>query len=279
MLDNLTEPSEDSKTFYPSEEVEDSKEHPDTVEDDSSEDDQEVEEADESVEETEEEEAEDEDEPESMTVYGKEITREDFELMQNQQLMQADYTKKMQAVATERKQAETLSTDLSALITEFESELVGKRSEEELNELLEDGDSAEYLRRQNEIKAKQGRVDKAKAKLQETLKATQADESTKLVEVMTEWADPKTGQATQKADMASAVEYATSLGFDNAELNKLSDHKIIRALIDAGKYSKLKKSNPALSKVKTKANKKVGTKKVAEKAKAPKSDSQLFYGK
>ena len=278
MLDNLTEPSQDSKTFYPSDEVEDSQEHPDAVEDDSSDDDQEVEDTDESVEETEEEEAEGEDEPESMTVYGKEITREDFELMQNQQLMQADYTKKMQAVATERKQTETLSTDLSALITEFESELVGKGSEEELNELLEDGDSAEYLRRQNEIKVKQGRLDEAKAKLQKTLKATQADESNKLIEVMTEWADPKSGQATQKSDMDSAIEYATSLGFDNAELNKLSDHKIIRALIDAGKYRKLTKSKPATSKVKTKANKKVSAKKAVE-GKEPKTTAELFYKK
>lgn len=277
MLDNLTEPSEDSKTFYPSDEVEDSKEHPDTVEDDPSEDDQEVDDADESAEDAEEEEAETEDEPESMTVYGKEITREDFELMQNQQLMQADYTKKMQAVATERKQAETLSADLSAIITSFESDLVGENSEEELAELLEDGDTAEYLRRTKQIKDQKDKLKAAKAKISDALTETQASESKKLIEVMTEWADPKTGQETQKADMTAAVEYAASLGYDNAELNSLADHKIIKALIDAGKYHALKKSKPATSKVKTRANKKVSAKKAVE-GKTSKSTSELFYG-
>jgi fused signal recognition particle receptor len=279
ILDNLTEPSEDSKTFYPSEEVEESPgDNLDAEEDESSEEAEEAEGAEELADGDAEEEAGDEDDEESVTVFGKEITREEFDLMQNQQLMQADYTKKMQAVAEQRKQTEALGSDLSALIAEFESEIVGEGSEEELAELLEDDDSAEYIRRTNAIKAKKGKIKAAKAKLDETLKATQAEESKKLVEVMTEWLDPKKGQAAQKSDMSSAVEYSRSIGFSDAELDKLADHKVIRALIDAGKYRALLDSKPATTKVKTKASKKVSAKKAVEAKKATKSTSELFYG-
>jgi hypothetical protein len=208
-------------------------------------------------------------------VFGTEMTREEFDAMKDQQLMHADYTKKTQALADEKKQIEALSSDLSTFISEFESLIVNEESDEELKELKED-DYVEYMRRKESIDARKKKLKSAKSKQAETLKTIQADENQKLISVMTEWADPKKGQATQKSDVDTALKYAGDIGYSSDDLNKLADHKVIRALIDAGKYRELKKSKPAVSKRKTVASKKVTGKKVA-KAKA-KSDSELFYG-
>lgn len=278
MLDTLSEPSEIADKFYDKSEVEESLEDQPEAEDEA------VEESDieEDVEELEgedtEEEAEDEDGNEPLDVFGQEITREQFETMQNEQLMHADYTKKTQALAEDKKQTTVLNSELSSYVTEFESLIVNEVSEEHLNELLEDGDTAEYLRLQNQNKANKAKLKAVKAKQAEAFKATQAEESKKLVEVMAEWADPKTGQATQKADVSKALEFAAEIGFTNEDLEKLADHKVIRALIEAGKYRELKKSKPSLTKRKTPAAKKA-SKKPAQGAKKVISAADLFYPK
>lgn len=278
MLDTLSEPSEIADKFYNKSEVEESLEDQPEAEDEV------VEESDieEDVEELEgeetEEEAEDEDGNEPLDVFGQEITREEFDTMQKQQLMHSDYTKKTQALAEERKQVEALNTDLSSFIAEFESLIVSEVSEEELNELLEDGDTAEYLRRTNEIKANKAKLKAVKDKQAEAFKTVQAEENKKLIEQMTDWADPKTGQATQKADVDKALSYAEAVGFTKEDLEKLADHKVIRALIDAGKYRELKKSKPAISKRKTPAAKKASKKPAQGKTKKL-SPADIFYPK
>jgi len=276
MLDTLLEPSEIADKFYNKSEAEDSEqeqlEADDDVEESSEEEDAEELEGEEA-----EDEAEDEDGDEPLDVFGQEITREDFETMQKQQLMHSDYTKKTQALADERKKVEALNTDLSSYIAEFESTYVNEASEEELNELLEDGDTAEYLRRTNEIKANKAKLEAIKAKQAEAFKTIQTDENQKLIELMTDWADPKTGPETQKADIDKALGYAEAVGFTKEDLEKLADHKVIRALIDAGKYQSLKKSKPSLTKLKTKVAKKASKKPARSTKKL--SAAELFYPK
>lgn len=272
MLEDLSETSEEiANVFYSSDKEDSTEEQPD-LEDESSEVEEDHEElADEEAEETE----EDEDEPESIDAFGTEMTREEFDTMKDQQLMHADYTKKTQALADEKKQVEALSSDLSTFISEFESLIVNEESDEELKELQED-DYVEYLRRKELIDARKKKLVSAKSKQGEALKAVQADENQKLISVMTEWADPKKGEATQKSDVDTALKYAGDIGYSNEDLNKLADHKVIRALIDAGKYRELKDSKPAQSKRKTTASKKVIGKKVVQSK--PKSTAELFYG-
>lgn len=278
MLDTLSEPSEIADKFYNKSEVEESEQDQPEAEDEAVEESDIVEDGEELEGEEAEEEAEDEDGSEPLDVFGQEITREEFDTMQKQQLMHSDYTKKTQALAEERKQVEALNTDLSSYIAEFESQLVNEVSEDHLNELLDDGDTAEYLRLQNQNKANKARLSAVKAKQAEAFKTTQAEESKKLVDVMSDWADPKTGQETQKADIAKALEFAAEVGFTNEDLEKLADHKVIRALIDAGKYRELKKSKPSLTKRKTPASKKA-SKKPAQSAKKVLSAAELFYPK
>lgn len=278
MLDTLSEPSEIADKFYNKSEVEESLEDQPEAEDEAVEESDIVEDGEELEGEEAEEEAEDEDGSEPLEVFGQEITREEFDTMQKQQLMHSDYTKKTQLLAEDKKQTTVLNSELSSYVDEFESLIVNEVSEEHLNELLEDGDTAEYLRLQNQNKANKAKLSTVKAKQAEVFKATQAEESQKLIDVMTDWADPKTGQATQKADISKALDFASEIGFTKEDLEKLADHKVIRALIEAGKYRELKKSKPGLTKRKTPAAKKA-SKKPAQGAKKVISAADLFYPK
>lgn len=279
MLDTLIEPSEIADKFYNTADANDSEQEQSEVEGSEAVEESAIEEDGEELEgEETEEEAEDEDGNEPLDVFGQEITREDFETMQKQQLMHSDYTKKTQALAEDRKKFESIQADLNSYVAEFESQLVNEVGEAHLNELLEDGDTAEYLRLQNQNKANKSKLEAVKAKQAEAFKVMQTDESNKLVEVMTEWADPKTGQATQKADIDKALAFAAEIGFTNQDLEKLADHKVIRALIDAGKYRELKKSKPSINKRKTPVAKKA-SKKPAQGSKKTLSAAELFYPK
>ena len=279
MLDTLNEPSEVADKFYNTDSADDSEQEQTEAEGVEVEEESDIVEDGEELESEEtEEEAEDEDGNEPLDVFGQEITREDFETMQKQQLMHSDYTKKTQALAEDRKQTEALNSELTSYIAEFESQIVNEVDESHLNELLEDGDTAEYLRLQNQNKANKAKLKAAKLKQAELFKTTQTEETKKLIEVMTDWADPKTGKDTQKKDIDTALAFASEVGFTNEDLEKLADHKVIRALIEAGKYRELKKSKPSLTKRKTPAAKKA-SKKPAQSAKKDISAAELFYGK
>ena len=269
MLENLSETSEVTDKFFNSD-VEDSVEQPET---DETTDEEIIEESDaEEIEESE----DDEEQQESITVNGEEITPAQIEEMQKQQLMHADYTKKTQAISEERKQIVALNSDLTSSIEILESLIVEEENADDLNELLEDNDTAEYIRRTKQIEAKKAKLVEAKKRQADALKSTQAAENQKLVTVMTEWSDPKSGATTQKADIDAALSYASEIGLDSDSLDKLSDHRIIRALIDAGKFRKLKDSKPEVKKRKTTASKKT-SKKTAQ-GKKTKSLTELFYG-
>jgi len=278
MLDTLSEPSEIADKFYNKSDAEESQEDQPEAEDEAVEESDIEEDGEELEGEETEGEAEDEDSNVPLSVFGQEITRDEFDTMQKQQLMHSDYTKKTQALAEDRKQTEALNSDLKSYIAEFESLIVSEDNEAELNELLEDGDTAEYLRRTKENEANKGKLKAIKAKQAEAFKTTQGEESQKLVEAMTSWADPKTGAATRKSDVDTALGYAESIGYAKEDLEKLADHKVIRALIDAGKYRELKKSKPGINKRKTPVAKKA-SKKPAQGVKKVISAADLFYPK
>ena len=268
MLENLSETSIADKFFNTSETKE-------SVEDQTEVDDNDPEEEETDLEELADDETEGDEEGEQSE---DEVTlsQVEFKELQDQQLMHADYTKKTQELASDKKNTVALNSDLSSVISELEALIVNEESDEELKELKED-DYVEYLRRKDSIDSKKDKLKGAKSRQSEALKQTQADESLKLIKAMPEWADPKKGPGTQKADIDSALKYAAEIGFNNADFERLSDHKVMKALIDAGKYSELKKSKPAISKRKTTASKKANGKKVAGKGKKL-TPAELFYG-
>ena len=100
MLDTLIEPSEVADKFYNTADTNDSEQEQSEVEDSEAVEESDIEEDGEELEgEEAEADAEDEDGNEPLEVFGQEITREDFETMQKQQLMHSDYTKKTASIS------------------------------------------------------------------------------------------------------------------------------------------------------------------------------------
>jgi len=198
--------------------------------------------------------------------------------MQQGNLRQSDYTKKTTQLAKSREQIESLTTDLETSIKAVE-DLLGDDSDSELDELLEDGDTAEYLRRDKLRRGKSKKLAAAKALAKKAFEDKQIGEGEALVASMPEWGNQKTGSARQKEDIADALSYAETLGFTNDDISKISDHRVMRALIDAGKLSKLKSKQVSLKKEKTKVK---PSKKPANRGKPGSGESksivELFYG-
>jgi hypothetical protein len=259
MLDNLLEPSQEV-TESNAEELE--TEQPEVTDED---------EAAENIgEELDEAEEESEEEGDTFIIDGKEYTAERIAELESGELRQSDYTKKTQALAAERKQVGELVTQLTDVIAEFESSI--DSDEAELAQLLEDGDTSEYLLRQRQIADKQKKVKNAKAAKTKANADLQAQEGKILFQSMKAWHDPKTGAAQQKADVDAAMKYAESIGHTNETLSQITDHRMIRALIDAGKN----KQQASLKPKKKPAKKVVSRKSPGQKK--PKSIVELFYG-
>lgn len=263
MLDNLLEPSFSEENETVNEELE--TEQPEVTDEEAADKETLGEESD-ATEETEEE------GDDTFVIGDKEYTVERIQELESSELRQADYTKKTQALAAERKQVTALVDTLNDTISEFESSIDSEESA--LQELLDDGDTEGYIRQENLIKQKRKKLKEAKAKKQEAEAEIQAQEGKTLYASMTAWHDPKTGAAQQKADIDAAMKYAESIGHTNETLSKISDHRMIRALIDAGR----KQSAPSVqAKVKKKAAKKVVSRK-SPGQKKQKSIVDLFYG-
>ena len=223
------------------------------------------------------EEGSDEDgEGESFLLDGEEISADDIREMRQGNLRQSDYTKKTTLLAKSREKVDALTITLETSIDAIEN-LLGDDSDAELDELLEEGDTAEYLRRDKLRKGKTKKLKEAKALINKAFEEKQALEGEALVDAMPEWSKPKTGDARQKEDIASALKYAESLGFTNEDIARISDHRFMRALIDAGKIAKIKAKSTGLKKAKVKPTKKPGGR-----AKPSGGESKnivdLFYG-
>lgn len=268
MLDTLHEPSEEALQS----EVEDlENETPETDDDDATLNGEESELDDDELEEGEDEEGE------SITLDGEEITADEIRELKKGNLRQSDYTKKTTELARQREEATALNAQLSGAIELLESLIVEQENDSNLDELLEEGDTAEYLRQTNLLKAKKKKLEKAKKAQSDALASKQAEEGKLLLSVMDAWKDPKSGASTQKSDVDGALQYAADIGFTNDDLAKISDHKVMRALVDAGKLAKLKKSKPEVRKRKVNPTKKVSTKSKQTKS-SEKDVVDLFYG-
>jgi len=163
-----------------------------------------------------------------------------------------------------------LASRLTDVIAEFESSI--DSDEAELAQLLEDGDTSEYLIRQRQIADKHKKVKDAKAAQAKANADLQAQEGKILFQSMNAWHDPKTGAAQQKADVEAAMKYAESIGHTTETLSQITDHRTIRSLIDAGKN----KAQASLKPKKKPAKKVVSRKSPGHKK--PKSIVELFYG-
>lgn len=77
---------------------------------------------------------------------------------------------------------------------------------------------------------------------QQLLQQNIAAEQQKLRDAIPEWRD----HATFSKDTQQIAQYARNLGFKDAELNQIFDHRYMRVLHDAARYQALQAANPAV---------------------------------
>lgn len=224
----------------------------------------ETEEAEESEAVVEDEEVEESDEP----VFHVKMAGEDREITQSEliKLAQqgADYTKKSQQVAEARKQVEAEAKIISEARKErdeYSNRLQALRDyleqatpKENLAELKEN-DPIGYavrvaeLTQQREqiaaIKAEQARIENIQQAEHVRLQRNYLSQQAKLVsELIPEYADAQTGNKLRDELRA----YAKSIGYNDDEVNGVTDARTVKALYDAMQYAKLQKARPDVAK-------------------------------
>lgn len=173
----------------------------------------------------------------------------------------ADYTRKTQALAEERKRFET--EELTAVRAERQQYATQLRAlEQALTEVTPQEPDWDALRQENpaefaqvwamwdqhtrQIEAVRAERERADAAVQRDQQTRQqqviAEEQRKLLEAVPEWKKPETRQAEQK----KLVEYARTLGFSDAEIKQVSDHRALLMLRKAMLHDAAQAAKPAV---------------------------------
>jgi hypothetical protein len=243
--------------------------------------------------ETEESEIETDEEEETEDYYAVKIDGEEYQVTQEELIggyqRQKDYTKKTQSLAEERKANEAKSTELESLYQNFLTQ--SQQATELLNrdlkkfealdwEALKTDDPVGYVQKQievQEVKQAQVAIQQQAQAVYEHNQKTKAAEQAQNVELQRkealrlfpEWKSEEKANANQ----TKIIEYARSMGYQDAELASIVNAKELLILDKARKYDSLqatkqgitKKARPAIRKmVKTKGVAPKGARKVKE---------------
>lgn len=222
----------------------------------------------------------------SVKVDGEELEVNLEELQQGYQ-RQADYTRKAQKLAEQRKEVEGLSQEKQQIQQERAQyaealQLLQNQQQDGLKEFqevnwkqLKEDDPYEYMMKRDEFREAQDRIRITQEEQQRTYQQQMADyqsqyaqhlevEQSKLINELPEWGDKDSNIKTRIRD------YALGSGFSEQEVDTLADHRSILILKKAMEYDKLtKKVNP-----KKKAVKKVPKVQKAGRGR-PKSDENV----
>ena len=190
-------------------------------------------------------------------VDGKEIEVPKDELIRGYQ-READYTRKTQKLAEERKLVESEFQQVRGEREQY-SQILGQL-QQKLQELqpqepdwnrLEVEDPTEYARqwtshqrRQQQVyavQAEQERLNQMRqAELQKSMQQIMATEVSRLKEKIPEWSSPEKARTEGKA----LLEYGQNLGFSEQELNTITDSRALLALHKAWKYDQMMSKRP-----------------------------------
>lgn len=208
-------------------------------------------------EETEEEETAEAEPTFTVKVDGKEFQVTEKELLDGYQ-RQADYTRKAQAVAEERKANEAESTAVRAerqtlahwaqqMLMKLQRDAPQEPNWEELRVADPIGFAAQwaehqrYREQQQQIAAQYNAVlQKNQADEAAALKKTLASETELLGAAIPEWKDEKRA-SKEKSDMLA---YGRKVGFSDDELNTVYDHRAVIVLRKAMLYDRMQQSRP-----------------------------------
>ncbi len=246
-----TEPTVDEEVVEDTEEAEE-------VEEEAPEEEEEGQAEEETEEEVEEEEFDvvaEEDLKYTIKVDGEEIEVGIDELKNGYQ-RQADYTRKSQALAEQRKETEAILSERQKLEQERQMyanglQMLREQQSSKLQEFentdwqtLKDEDPYQYILKRDEYRDAQEKVQNVQQQ-QAIIQQEQAEEAARarahfvqqeynrLVEALPEWNDQ---ESTIKKDVQ---EYAKSVGFLPEEINQLADHRSVLVIKKAMEYDKL----------------------------------------
>jgi hypothetical protein len=190
-------------------------------------------------------------------------------------LRHADYTRKTQALAEQRKQTEDASAHYSSEVAQIQAErnyyvqslqhlIDGSMGEVDkfanINwEQLKAEDPLEYVSMKDEFRDRQERYrsiqheqqqanGRQQAVLEQGYAQTLAEEGEKLAESLPEWRDPGSRQKL----VSKLRSYATDQGFTEEELTSLSDSRSVMVLLKAQKYDELQKTDVKSKKLRNK---------------------------
>jgi len=206
----------------------------------------------------------------SVTVSGeeKELTLSELKSLAQQG---ADYTKKTQQVAEQRKALEAESKaieearylrDAYAERLQAMEQLLSAPEQSENLEYLKESDPIGYavkvaeLSQQKEqlyaVQAERQRIaEQQQAEQQQALRGYLAEQSAKLAQVLPEYSDPVKGEAL-RSELRS---FAKDIGFSDEELSMVRDSRQVLALHKAMLYDKLQKAKPEVNKRVSEASK------------------------
>lgn len=206
----------------------------------------------------------------SVTVSGeeKELTLSELKSLAQQG---ADYTKKTQQVAEQRKalEAESVAIDQARQLRDAYAERL--QAMEQLLSAPEQSENLEYLKESDPIgyavkvaemsqqkeqlqaiQAERYRIaEQQQAEQQHALQGYIAQQAARLSEVLPEYSDPVKGEKL-RSELRS---FAKDIGFTDQELSMVRDSRQVLALHKAMLYDKLQKSKPDVNKRVTEANK------------------------
>ena len=275
---SLLDPEEETpieEEATPTEEEESTEETQDESFEEESE--EEDEESDEDYEDESEESAEDQEEEEeplfTVTANGEEIEVTYDELLKGYS-RQADYTKKTQDVAQQRKEYEQAKQKYEASLPELQA--LKEQYSQALNynisnsmaglerfnidwNALKEEDTEEYLVKREEFRQAQDQLRDFQARKQledgqlahqnqEQYKAVVQRETQQLVSILPEW-----GDSDKRREMISSIrDYATSQGYTNEELANLVDHRALIMLMKAMQFDSVSQSDIKSKKIKNK---------------------------
>jgi len=194
---------------------------------------------------------------------GEEREVTETELIEGYQLG-ADYTKKTQKLAEERKAVEaerakiqeaTKLRDQYAQRLQMMEQFLQQQNKGENLEALKEVDPigyavkvAEQAQREKQLailQQEQQRIaQQQQAEQSERLQQHLAEESQKLTSLIPGYGDQKTGDQIRK----DIREYAKSIGWSDQELSNLYDSRAVLSLYQGMKYAKLQSNKPAISK-------------------------------
>ena len=198
--------------------------------------------------------------PEPILIDGVEVTQD--ELVRGYR-READYTRKTQALAEQRRK---LESDQAAITAEREhlAQFLNT-AEAQLSQLVEQpvdwdalrqADPIEYgvrfadhqrrLQQLAEVRMRQQQVDAARQQTAaQQVQARVAEESDKLLQAIPDWKDP----ARRKSELTALYDYGASKGFSREELDAVTDHRAFLLLHKAWKYDQaVQKKQPVTAK-------------------------------